>query len=373
MFGEVGVADDKQVSSSGHLIDPLSSDDSNKLFDSTQREQKLIRTGKFGEDHDEMDMFGEVDDLGDNQVSMGDGLKQMHDPGVPDSTNQVPEKKDEEDDEMDMFGESGDGEWGDDVQVETSSLGANGNEGMPEQNGDHGSGVNDGISGDCNMASKPTGSNMEHIGDGAKEAPTMLDSGLGFCLDYSPDTPICTSDDKRPTSNAHDPKPHQEDLAFDNFPDPLVIDGAIDNRNESNQGHADDPKPCTQTPQEIQQEDDEMDMFGNSSDEEDSSMNIPLSIRSQLEQNAPAGHQEVESGAPMTAADALAAARRRASSIKVTTKQVPAKRAKIAVQQHQARMLPEKIPQYDLSERSYYSPVHHDKYWCELRTPRGTP
>ena len=171
-------------------------------------------------------------------------------------TNQIPVK--DEDDDLEMFGGPSNGDK--DVSTKSTTL-------------------------------KPT----VDIEVKQKEA-IVLDSGLGFVLDYSP----VVDDTKKP-----------------------------------------EPEVTRQVPLE---EDDENDMFGDSSDEDD-------------------GAREADKGSAMTASDALAAARSRASR---PNQQIPSKRAKTVAQQHQPVKLPDAIPQYT-SKRSYYPPVHPDKYWSELR------
>ncbi|KAL9184986.1 hypothetical protein ACHAXT_002763 [Thalassiosira profunda] len=147
-----------------------------------------------------------------------------------------------------------------------------------------------------------------------EEQPTLLDSGLGFVLDYSPDA---ATDEAR--SDVDVPMP------------PTPPEGEDDN-------------------------DDDDDMFGDSSGEEcenDDSAHTPSN--SQTHETVTASSAE----AVLTAADALAAARNRA--------QMPAKRAKLSTQHHHPANLPNIIPRLDTSKRSYYPPLHPDAYWSEIR------
>ncbi|KAL7551881.1 hypothetical protein ACHAWF_015092 [Thalassiosira exigua] len=164
-----------------------------------------------------------------------------------------------------------------------------------------------------------------------QEDLTVLDSGLGFVLDYQPDVPIddCKGEDKKPEATKA---------------------GELKSSVESKSSV--EPNLSVEPPLEIEVDEE---MFGGSSDEEDGDGD---GEKMQL-----ATAEKRGSGTPMTAAEALAAARTRA---KISTQQPPAKRTKSTTLQRRVEEIPNVSPS-NIPKRSFYPPVHRDKYWSELR------
>ena len=182
-----------------------------------------------------------------------------------------------------------------------------------------------------------------------EEHTVILDSGLGFVLDYSPDTPINTNI------------------------------GAPSNQDTGHASDFSDPKALLESAED--QDDDEIDMFG--PDEEDDGAE---------DGNTPEQTQKLVSETSKTAADALSSEnetehnqlkhRRQhkryaadtatpmtAAAVTMAAAEMPLKRAKITGQQSKPRVYGNIPKHYDApSDHAYYPPVHPDKYWCCMRS-----
>ena len=180
--------------------------------------------------------------------------------------------------------------------------------------------------------------------------PKLLDSGLGFVLDYSPDTLIASKETDKPGSSqqihlanmmSRATEPMQPSNDYDNTAAPPPLPAELHKNSGIALGSRIENVPAAKS-QSQEEESDTIDMFGSDDEEEDAAT-------SHIQDNTLAN-------SPMTAARALAAARNR------LTRQISNKRAKVSSQQLQHAKLPDEVPP------TYYAPVHPDKYWSELRS-----
>ena len=221
-----------------------------------------------------------------------------------------------------------------------------------------------------------------------KEDPMVLDSGLGFVLDYgsgketasgapgfvldySPTIPFGDvnhyhQEEPKLALATGDGAPAGEEIQINSNGDEREMFGEEDEKEKD--GVYTQPATSGTTNKETSQlhevnEDDDDEMFGSGSDDEDVTAQPP-DHNMTTQNGTPTSAQKDGASSTMTAADALAAARSRA--------QMPApalKRANISAQQYQPVKLPENITQYSItsSKHVYYPPLHPDKYWSDLR------
>eukprot|EP00804_Cyclotella_cryptica_P009981 CCRYP_015418-RA/>CCRYP_015418-RA protein AED:0.07 eAED:0.07 QI:522/1/1/1/1/0.83/6/1172/1208 len=127
------------------------------------------------------------------------------------------------------------------------------------------------------------------------------------------------------------------------------------------------PGPMFSDSIQTNQDEDIVDMFGSSDEDEhhNSTERSSSSIQRSLH------HNEAAPSAPMTASEALAAARRRASITKVQKRDVGKEKQKSLLKHvSTTSAVPLTSKQRDLTDipkRSYYPPVHPDKFWSTLR------
>ena len=267
MFGEDGEGDDKDQESSGNGA--VLSSDVRQDPDMDEDESSSQGHGFDVDEYDAMGMFGEssVDehDIDENEgVNKWQHIKIDSGTRAVASSTRVPEVNEDEDVE-DMFGGSSEGPKGQSSESihygtqhdEGSSQIIDDDEDDADMFGDTSCEVNDN-----SHLTKPIAS-YEHD-TAKKDDPTMLDSGLGFVLDYSPDTTAHdTSDDRE--------KPEPGGFVLDYSPSMQLGDsGDQESKPQTPIDDIDlDSKLCTQTPQHGTEEEDndEADMFGEPPDD----------------------------------------------------------------------------------------------------------
>jgi len=256
---------------------------------------------------------------------------------------QVPDSVDNVDDNM--FGDESDERLTEpkDVKIEQDDVDSDVDDMFGDNDGDADSGEFD--QNTPQLKEQATCASGVHINDAIaeinlgrkaieEEKTVILDSGLGFVLDYSPDTPI----------NTEIGAPSNQDTGASAFGDPkaLILESAED------------------------QDDDEIDMFGPDEEDdgpEDGNMPLVLSAANEMEHNQLKQQRQhtsytADTSTPLTATAATTAAA-----------EMPLKRAKVTGQQSKPRVYENISNHYDApSEHSYYPPVHPDKYWCCLRS-----
>ena len=324
---------DEEKEEIDNLYGEIEKSESTNLQDAVHEEEK--------EDSDADDMFG---DDGDGELDAGHSLSTTN----KSITSQVKdESAEQQEDETDMFGE-------DDEESQSRER-----KQQPDDNGEIDQDMKceimemygeDDVESDseCNFNKWSKLKQIDKAGSqqpvkkkAKQEVKEVKQEALGFVLDYNPATSVDVTNDN--TEKQEPSSGPSEGFILDYSPDTSVE--SITNNIEQSSNVA----SAFTTPQEqLQKEgDDDDDMFG--SEEED---------------NNPQG-EDITIANPasgvLTAADALAAARSR------STREQPVKRAKISAQRHVK--IPGNISQFDSTHRrSYYPPVHSDKYWSELRS-----
>jgi len=323
---------DEEKEEIDNLYGEIEKSESTNLQDADHEEEK--------EDSDADDMFG---DDGDGELEAGHSLSTTN----KSITSQVKDESAQLEDETDMFGE-------DDEESQSSET-----KQQPDDNGETDQDMKceimemygeDDVESDseCNFNKWSKLKQIDKAGSqqpvkkkAKQEVKEVKQEALGFVLDYTPATSVDVTNDN--TEKQEPSSGPSEGFILDYSPDTSVE--SITNNIEQSSNVA----SAFTTPQEqLQKEgDDDDDMFG--SEEED---------------NSPQG-EDITLANPasgvLTAADALAAARSR------STREQPVKRAKISAQRHVK--IPGNISQFDSThKRSYYPPIHSDKYWSELRS-----
>ena len=276
------------------------------------------------EDSDADDMFG---DDGDGELEAGHPSMSTNNKSI---TGQVKDESDEQqEDETDMFGEDDEESQSSETkqQLTMDDTGEIDQETKYEIMEMYGEDDVDESDLECNhnkwskkLKQIDKAGSQQPVKKKVKQEVKEVKQELGFVLDYTPTTSIDVSNDN--TEKQEPSSVLSEGFMLDYSPD-TPVKSITNNTEQSNA-------------EQLQQEDDDNDgdMFG--SEEED---------------NKPA------SGV-LTAAEALATARNRSTSNK---------RAKISDQRHVK--IPANISQFDSThKRSYYPPIHSDKYWSELRS-----